>query len=316
MTTKHKYITSLMMALAMTLGMASCSTDDVPYDKPEPVAADNMGVYFPNTNESLVMRAEGDEPVINVTLARTNTKDAATVPIEVVSKTDNISCPSQVEFAAGAAETTITLSYSDLETTPRCELLIDSSYGNPYKIKDGSMRFGLSVYKLKTISESIDIQVESTTAPNYFAGVKGMAIYQLGNDNRFIWRNFLGAGFDLQFRIDGNFDPTDVHNCYGELTPLNHYADDDFGWYLMNEEQAASDENATYATWTPEGSGTSITDYIYFYYPYEGFNYFYIDFTKYDYETSAGTAYYSYGTINSAIIDDGDYVNFYYYLYY
>lgn len=84
----------------------------------------------------------------------------------------------------------------------------------------------------------------------------------------------------------------------------------------MNEEQAASDENATYATWTPEGSGTSIADYIYFFYPYEGFNYFYIDFTKYDYETSAGTAYYSYGTINSAIIDDGEYVNFYYYLYY
>ncbi|MGN0230337.1 MAG: hypothetical protein ACI4BH_11070 [Muribaculaceae bacterium] len=315
MTTKHKYITSLAMVAAMALVATSCKTDDVPYTEPEPITADNMGVYFPNTNESMVMRADADEPVINVTVARTNTKDAASVPIQVVSKTDNISCPAQVEFAAGAAEATITLSYSNLETTPRCEMMIDEHYGNPYKIKDGSMRFGLSVYKLKTISESVEVQV-SGSGIDYFAGVKNMAIYQLGNDNRFIWRNFLGAGFDLQFRIDGNFDAENVHNSYGAVTPLNHYSDDEYGWYLMDDEQANNGDNDSYSAWTPQGCATPISSYIYFYYPYEGYSYFYIDLGKYEYQTSAGTAYYSYGSINSAIIDDGDYVSFYYYLYY
>ncbi|MGN1265110.1 MAG: hypothetical protein ACI4UL_04755, partial [Muribaculaceae bacterium] len=61
MTTKHKYITSLAMVAAMALGVSSCKTDDVPYTEPEPITADNMGVYFPNTNESLVMRADADE---------------------------------------------------------------------------------------------------------------------------------------------------------------------------------------------------------------------------------------------------------------
>lgn len=304
-----------MMALAMTLGMASCSTDDVPYDKPEPVAADNMVVYFPSTNESMVMRADGDERVIDVTLARINTKDAAQVPISVINKTDNITCPATANFAAGEAETTIQLTYTDLETTPRCEMLIDERYGNPYKIKDGSMRYGLSVYKLKTISESISMEV-SGSGIDYFAGVDDMAIYQLGNDNRFIWRNFLGSGIDLQFRIDGYFDANDVSNSYGAVTPLNHYSDDDFGWYFMNEVQAANDANATYATWTPKGCDTPISSYIYFYYPYEGYNYFSIDLRKYEYSTSSGLAYYSYGSINSAIIDDGDYVSFYFYLYY
>ena len=177
------------------------------------------------------------------------------------------------------------------------------------------MRHSLSVYKLKTISENISVTV-SGSGVDYFAGVDDMAIYQLGNDNRFIWRNFLGSGIDLQFRIDGNFDSEDVSNSYGAVTPLNHCSGDDYGWYLMNEEQAANNDNATYAAWTPKGSTTPIADYIYFYYPYEGFNYFSIYLQKYEYTTSAGTFYYSYGSINSVIIDDGDYVNFDIYLYY
>ena len=88
------------------------------------------------------------------------------------------------------------------------------------------------------------------------------------------------------------------------------------GAAVINEEQAANNDNATYAAWTPKGSTTPIADYIYFYYPYEGFNYFSIYLQKYEYTTSAGTFYYSYGSINSVIIDDGDYVNFDIYLYY
>ena len=315
MITKHKYIASLTMALALVVGITSCKTDDVPYDAPQPVGDDNMGVYFPSTNESMVMRADADERVIDVVVARTRTTEAAQVPISVINKTDNITCPATANFAAGEAETTIQLTYSDLLTTPKCELLIDERYGNPYKIKDGSMRHSLSVYKLKTISENISVTV-SGSGVDYFAGVDDMAIYQLGNDNRFIWRNFLGSGIDLQFRIDGNFDSEDVTNSYGAVTPLNHCSGDDYGWYLMKEEQAANNDNATYAAWTPKGSTTPIADYIYFYYPYEGFNYFSIYLQKYEYTTSAGTFYYSYGSINSAIIDDGDYVSFDIYLYY
>ena len=119
------------MALALVVGITSCKTDDVPYDAPQPVGDDNMGVYFPSTNESMVMRADADERVIDVVVARTRTTEAAQVPISVISKTDNITCPATANFAAGEAETTIQLTYSDLLTTPKCELLIDERYGNP-----------------------------------------------------------------------------------------------------------------------------------------------------------------------------------------
>ena len=108
---------------------------------------------------------------------------------------------------------------------------------------------------------------------DYFSGVTGQAIYQLGSDNRFIWRNLLGSGIDLQFKIDGYFDSEDVHNSYGGVTPLDHYQGDEFGWMFMRDASPSSDSE-DYMTWTPEGGAGSIESYIYFFYPYEGYEYY------------------------------------------
>ncbi|MGM9803304.1 MAG: hypothetical protein ACI308_03920 [Muribaculaceae bacterium] len=307
-----QHIVSGIMLTAIGAFAASCSDDNEnKYEPASPVSSDNIGAYFPDTNSNMVMRADDDEKVVDVIVARTNTQQAAQVPIHVVSKTDNITCPDVANFAAGEAQTTIQVTYADLTTTPKCEIMIDEQYGNPYTIKHGSTHLSFSVYKLNLLSNNIKVVTSSTADTDYFSGVTGQAIYQLGNDNRFIWRNFLGSGIDLQFKLEGTFDSNDVHNSQGALIPIDHYLNDEYGWAFMQEENP-SEDSENYVAWTPEGSSTPINKYIYFYYVYEGYTYFYMDFRKY-----GSSKIYSYGMISSAVVDSETNFNSYYvYIYY
>lgn len=291
----------------LPFAVVSCDEDD-DYTPGEEAKADNMGVYFAGSNESEFVKTETDERTIQLKVVRERTEEAVTIPLEITRKTDNIEVPSTIEFAEGESETWLTITYTDLETSPQCEICIPEEYTDPYKIKDGAARHSISIYRLKVISENVTYEIDGTSSSaDLFSGVTS-AIYQYEGQNIFIWRNFMGSGIELKFKIDGTFNKDDLTKCYGGLVPLNHFyeePDEDdgeiYGWYLVKD---ADSKVYDPVTWTPEGSDTGIGEYIYFWYELSGYYYFYIDFTDY--------GGYSYMYIDSAVIDESGNFNSYY----
>ncbi|MGN1229371.1 MAG: hypothetical protein ACI4T5_06925 [Prevotella sp.] len=299
---------ALLALCAMTVG---CSDDDS-YAPGEPSAVKGEGVYFAASNNTEFVKTETDEKIVDILLKRGEADGELTVPIEVVSKTENIvQVPAQVTFADGSKETTFQVRYSDLNSTPRCTMRIPIEYTNPYIQKNGSTLYEFSVYKLKVISDYVTYKaVDGST--DYFGGVTSTLV-QYEGENKFIWRNFLGSGIDLKFKIDGTFDAYDVTKCNGNVVPLNHAGGDDSGdgWYLMNDEEGK--EEGGYATWLPEGSSTAINDFIYFWNVYDGYSYFSIDLNA----TPSSKRSYGYAYVYCAVVDnDGNYNTFYTYFYY
>ena len=296
--------TYILPAALIALAFTACDDDDDFQRAGEP-SVEDAGVYFPSSNTTEFIKTEQEAKSVDITLARANAEGELTVPIKVVSKTDNIdNVPAQATFADGATETTITITFADLATTPKCTLQIPEEYTNPYKKKDGSSTFAFNIYKLKLISANV--KYSGDTSPYYFNEVTTSQLLQFEGENKFIWRNFLGSGIDLKFKINGNFDAEDVYKCNGEIVPLDHSQSDSDGWYLLNDKRS-------YATWTPEGSSLSINNYMYFWSQSDGNNYCSINLKK----NASNKGDYGYAYVNSAVIDDeSTYYSFYTYFYY
>lgn len=305
---KHLNIISLwVVPSALSLLMTGCGSDSDSYSPGEEPGMSDTGVYFPSSNETEYIRYENDDNTITLTVARENTSGVLTVPIEVLSKTDNISdVPENVVFADGDAETDLTFSYTDMETAPYCELGIAEQYTNPYKIKDGACRISVTVFKPTVIFSNVTYSKEYNTGADYFSGATSQ-IVQYGNNNLFLWTNFLGSGIDLKFQIDGSFDSQEVKNSYGEIIPVNHYYADSsgYGWYLMDDE----DGNGNLATWEVAGNSYRVSSYMYFWYNYSSSTYNII------YMNKSGSSYEGYGYFWNACIDSwSSYNSFYFYL--
>lgn len=100
------YFLSLAAAAAFTL--TSCQEEIKPHEPGEPDSADCYGVYFPTQDASghHVFNPTQDK-VIDITVARTNTKGAITVPIEASFSEDGVFQVGDAKFSDGQKETTL-----------------------------------------------------------------------------------------------------------------------------------------------------------------------------------------------------------------
>lgn len=309
-TIQFHLLKTLAVVLPVAFSAVSCGDDDDDYSRaPEPSVSD-CGVYFPSSNESEYIKTEEDKKSISVTIARDNTAGELTVPIVVESKTDNIAdITESVTFADGADRAQIVVTYTNLDKAPACRLSIPEAFTNPYKVKDGSVRFSFSIYKLKMLCSTVKYATDGSGTA-YFDKVTTSQLLQYEGENKFIWRDFLGSGIDLKFKINGTFDEQDVTNSYGEVVPLDHCAKDEEGWYLTVDKNG--DESLGYAIWElPEGN--AVNSYFYSWFQYEDYTYFTIDLRPN--ESSKGTYGYAYN-YSSVVDDDSNYHSFYVYLYY
>ena len=132
MKTINKYL-FLAMAGSM-LTFAACS-DDIERDPSPIVDPDCQGAYFAADN-TYEYELEPESPTsITLTVARTNTTDAATVGIEVLTNAENVfEVPESVSFEAGQSEADITLNFPNAEigTSYSYELKLEEGSYNPY----------------------------------------------------------------------------------------------------------------------------------------------------------------------------------------
>lgn len=298
--------------LIVPFTLASCSDDD-DYTPAKEVAEDCPNVYFSSENSNLHIIDLDDEGAgsISLTMKRDNTDEAITVPVIVDFNIGNFVIPENVSFAAGESDATLEITYPVYVVGMNFNIHLPEEYINPYKEKEGSYDFNLTVtkpYKLCDVTYS----QASDGVSGRFAGVTGSEIYAYKGLNKFTWINFMGSGIDMPFTVDisntsgAEFDVNDITKLKGDFVPTDYYYMDSYGYAFVNP---GGSENLV--TWTPEGSSEEIT-YFYYYF-YQGGHYSYIDFAP---AGDSDDENYGYGYFYSPYINS-DYENtIYFYLNY
>lgn len=263
-----------MAAAALPLALASCGGDD-DYTPGAEVADDCPNVYFPSSNEETlylypedVEASRGGEMSSAVKLARPDGKGELTVPIVVDTKSDDVTVPESVTFADGDTLAYLDISYKNPEQGLKASFHVGEGYSNPYLMTDGSPYFQLSINVLAKVCDVTysSAQKSSGTNRSYFAQVKS-EIYNCMGQNRFIWKNLLGANVDVSFEVilpdTVQFDPDTLSNTIGQINFLNHVYDYyDYGYVFL------MDDNNDFLAWTPEGQDVTITAFYMYDYHY------------------------------------------------
>ena len=165
MKTINKYF---LMALAGGLLSFTACSDDIEREVSPVVDSNCPGVYF-SADNNYALELE-PEAALEMTLKveRTNTEDAATVKVEVLSNTENVfEVPETITFEAGQAEAPLTIKF------PNAEIGLSYSYAlkfgegdyNPYA--DQQTYVSGSIIRIKWNPVSTAILLDGTVA-NFF----------------------------------------------------------------------------------------------------------------------------------------------------
>ena len=228
------YMKHLMPIVALAMAFAACDdTNESGFVPAEPVPADNMAVYFDNTNPEEFIILAGEEYAPTIDVSRLNCEKDSVVPINIISLNSALSVPAQVEFEAGQETAQFELKFDNLEPNKKYEfdLQIDEAYTNPYKATPGAVRYTGFVSKTswdpyKKVTYSINYKGDKWQ--NYDA-----VVYRLGEMNRYRIEKFLGTDCDFTFYLGGKSS----YDGYSMFEPYNGYEDyldseiNSFYWY-------------------------------------------------------------------------------------
>lgn len=127
-----KFINILLAAAVTALAVASCQKEEqVKPGTPDPEGC--YGVYFPVQEASGSHTYDPDmDRSVSITVARTNTSGAITVPYTVVSENKDVFEFGDIEFADGQAETELEVTFDDIEEGKTCSFSIQLNDDNAY----------------------------------------------------------------------------------------------------------------------------------------------------------------------------------------
>ena len=166
-----KYIKIAIFGV-LSWALGACS-DSVERDPSPTVSPDCVGAYFSETN---TYNYELDPAITSITLTvgRDKSDAAVTVPVKVLSNSDNIFViPESVSFAAGESETTLEVTFPNAEmgTEYSFEITFDSEYINPYK---GASLSRTVMQRIKWENIGMGVYIDGTVST--FFGVSPMAV--------------------------------------------------------------------------------------------------------------------------------------------
>lgn len=127
-----KFINILLAAAVTALAVVSCQKEEqVKPGTPDPEGC--YGVYFP------VQEASGDhiyspdmDRSVTITVVRTNTSGAITVPYTVVSDDEEVFTFGKIEFADGQDETELEVTFENIEEGKKCAFSVQLNDDNAY----------------------------------------------------------------------------------------------------------------------------------------------------------------------------------------
>lgn len=236
MKTSIKY---LLPVVTLALAFAACDdTNESGFVPAEPVSADNMAVYFDNTNaaEHVVVPGEGNS--ITITVSRLNAEAAASIPLVVNEAASELNIPTSVNFEAGQSTTSFEITYSNLESNVKYayDIAVAEGYYHPYKMTQGGYRLSSFIMQaswdpFKTVKYDLPYKGKSQTFE--------ATVERLGSMNRYRIPNFLGTKAYFTF-YEG--DPASTSGYY-VFEPFNGYEDyndgygDAFYWFDADTDE-------------------------------------------------------------------------------
>lgn len=190
---------SIFAIAALSCSMLAACSDDEDYIPGQPEDPDCYGVYFPEHQTSIELDpAESTD--LTFTAARTKTTDAITVPVSIKRGGETFSV-SEIEFAAGEAQTTFTVSFPDAEVgvTYDFDMVIeDSRYASIYGLNDSGFYFNVTRVKWNVLGTGA-----WTYNVAYSGTESGLILEQRDGTNIFRIPNWNG-GTTLLFQITAN----------------------------------------------------------------------------------------------------------------
>lgn len=267
------HLTNILLGLVAAAMLAACdSYSDDNWKPGEQVAAGVQGAFFSTDNATGF--SVSDSTTFNIIISRVDSTEAATVPINVVSRdTAAIEIPSSVSFEAGKGTATLTCSAEGLaeDSLYSFTIAVGDSQVNPYAA-------GSSTYTGTVINGALWITVVKD-APTYFY-YNGSYTYdftykttikQYLTTNYFYIEDFLNSGSGFSFRItddDGNYQETieDINTVTGTITGLENEGVyiEDYGTFSYNYFYTFDESGTSTYSWTDSIHGIT-WEYFLFY---------------------------------------------------
>lgn len=251
-----RIIYNIMYATAAILLATSCDDrNDTDYEPGIPTAEGSMGVYFDSSNPAEFIFQPGEVSEIGIGVSRlAGSTDAAEIPL-VVTADEGITFPSSVKFEAGEYSTTIRVSLGNLaESKAYCfTVTVPKEYADQYAVKPGSTTYAgtIMVAAWNTISDNVRMTWSTLGVENQFT----TAIDQLGNTNRYRFRNFLTSGVDYIFTVGSSSVAYPAYNCITTYSNYEPYEGSEAkGAYLFDSA------TQTYPTWTVADGTIEVQD--------------------------------------------------------
>lgn len=149
----NKICTSALFAAALLTG--ACSDDE---REPSPVVDPNCAqVYFDNANIEGKVELEPNDPTqLTIRVERVKTDGEITVPIRVLTNTDNVftGIPESVTFAAGSSSTSFTVRFDETELVKEytIDLRLTGPHADPYAILNGTIGYSATIQRIKWVN--------------------------------------------------------------------------------------------------------------------------------------------------------------------
>lgn len=175
-----KNIYRYILALAAVSLTAVACVKETPFQPGDPEEEGCYGVYFP-AQESDLVRDPADAKTATISVMRTNTEGAITVPVTVVD-TAGIFTVSELVFEDGQSESSISLEFPDAEVGVTYELSLsidDWQYASKYSSNPNTLSFSILFEKWNDLGVGTFTDVvASQVLPNFDVISTDVHIYQ------------------------------------------------------------------------------------------------------------------------------------------
>lgn len=221
--------------------LASCEKEVAPHEPGAPDADGCYGVYFPSQEAtgSHIYNPTQD-PSIDITVARTKSEGAITVPVKYTFSEDGIFVPGEVSFADGQAETTLTIRFDKAVegTTYDAHLVIeDNAYASIYNSNPIGLDFSV-------------LRVDMKYFLDPKTGEKAVVHWTLGR-----W----GETVDTYIKY---YEVNDVRTCFTETIPTSHFYNEPYeAWGFWGTAEKEGEGEWTFI-WYPKAEDEEGNQYI------------------------------------------------------
>ena len=180
-----KNIFRYILALAAVSLTAVACVKETPFQPGDPEEEGCYGVYFP-AQESDLVRDPADAKTATISVMRTNTEGAITVPVTVVD-TAGIFTVSPLVFEDGQSESSISLEFPDAEVGVTYELSLsidDWQYASKYSSNPNTLSFSILFEKWNDLGVGTFTDVVVSQVLTNFDAISAVVLIYLNDDDK------------------------------------------------------------------------------------------------------------------------------------